>query len=273
VKRKKPAPDPSPERQMSARRPLILISPDYEAKGVEFGDASLSLSRKYAAAVVAAGGLPLVLAHSESREVIAEYVRRADGVLLTGGDDVNPELYAPGLRAAVKRLARTTPDGGLRDLSELLVIDEVFRQRKPLLGVCRGHQLLNVALGGALIVDLPTQKRSLVDHRRMDRKSEVVHSVRLTPGSALAKMTAHQSLGVNSTHHQAVGRVAPALRAVAVSEDGVVEGMEQKPGSQGLPFLLSVQWHPERLQDRYPEHRAIFAAFLAACRANSEKQL
>jgi putative glutamine amidotransferase len=254
-------------------KPLILISPDYEAKGVEFGDASLSLSRRYAVAVLAAGGLPLVLAHSESREVIAEYVQRADGVLLTGGEDVNPDLYAPGLRAAIKKLARTTPDGGLRDLSELLVLDEVFQQRKPLLAVCRGHQLLNVALGGALIVDLPTQRPSDVNHRRMDRKSEKVHSVRLTRGSALAKIAAHQTLGVNSTHHQAVGRVAPMLRAVAVSDDGVVEGMEHKPGSQVLPFLLSVQWHPERLQDRYPEHRAIFAVFLAACRANSEKQL
>jgi len=250
-------------------KPLILISPDYEAKGVEFGDASLSLSRRYAVAVLASGGLPLVLTHSESREVIAEYVRRADGVLLTGGEDVNPDLYAPGLRASIKQLARTTPDGGLRDLSELLVLDEVFRQRKPLLAVCRGHQLLNVALGGALIVDLPTQRPSDVNHRRMDRKSDKVHSVRLTRGSALAKIAAHQTLGVNSTHHQAVGRVAPALRAVAVSEDGVVEGLEQKPGSQWLPFLLSVQWHPERLQAEHPEHRAIFTAFIAASRANN----
>jgi len=250
-------------------KPLILISPDYEAKGVEFGDASLSLSRRYAVAVLAAGGLPLVLMHSESREVIAEYVRRADGVLLTGGEDVNPDLYAPGLRAAIKKLARTTPDGGLRDLSELLVLDEVFRQRKPLLAVCRGHQLLNVALGGALIVDLPTQRPSDVNHRRMDRKSEKVHSVRLTRGSVLAKIASRQTLGVNSTHHQAVGRVAPALRAVAVSKDGVVEGLEQKPGSQWLPFLLSVQWHPERLQAEHPEHRAIFTAFIAAGRANN----
>jgi putative glutamine amidotransferase len=253
--------------------PTILISPDYESKGVEFGDASLSLSRRYAAAILAAGGLPLTMAHTDSAAVIADYVRRADGVLLTGGEDVNPELHSPRLKQSLKALARVTPDGGLRDLSELMLVEEVFRQRKPLLGICRGHQLLNVALGGTLIVDLPTQKPSAIDHRQMNRKSEVVHSVRLTPGSALAKMAGHQILGVNSTHHQAVGRVAPMLRAAATSDDGVVEALEQKPGKHWLPFLLSVQWHPERLQDRHPEQRAIFAAFIAAVRANSVKQL
>jgi putative glutamine amidotransferase len=254
-------------------RPRILVSPDYAAKGVEFGDASLSLSRRYAAAIAAAGGLPFVLVPTSERELIADYVRACDGVLLTGGEDVNPELYAPGLPVRIKRLARLTPDGGLRDLAELLVLDEVFRQRKPLLGICRGHQVLNVALGGTLTVDLPTQRPSRVNHRQMDRRCEPVHSVRLTPGSALAKMAACSSLAVNSTHHQAVARVAPGLRAVAVSEDGVVEALEPQPSSEWLPFLLSVQWHPERLQGVHPAHRAVFAAFVAACRAQPTQKL
>jgi putative glutamine amidotransferase len=250
--------------------PLILITPDFEPKGVEFGDASLSLSRRYADAVREAGGLPLVLPHTANPRVLKESVARAQGVLLTGGDDVAPEIYAPGLPDRTRKLARVTPDGGLRDVSELLLLNEVFRQRKPLLCICRGHQMLNVALGGTLVVDLPTQRPGEVNHRQMDRKCEVVHSVRLTPGSLLAKMARRPTLGVNSTHHQAVDRVAPGLRAVAVSPDGVVEALEPDSEQFELPFLLSVQWHPERLRDRHPIHRRIFAAFVAAGRRQTK---
>lgn len=248
-------------------KPLILVSPDHSAKGAEFGDLSLSLSRRYALAVQAAGGLPFALNHSASRGIIAECVARADGVLLTGGDDVNPELYAPELPDEVKQLARMTPDDGLRDTSEMLVLQEVFLQRKPLLAICRGHQLLNVALGGTLIVDLPAQRPSGLSHGRMDRAMELVHEVTLEAGSALAAITGRTTLGVNSTHHQAVDRVAPGLVAVGHAEDGVVEALEQAPERRLLPFLLSIQWHPERLQAAHPEHRAIFTAFIAACGA------
>jgi putative glutamine amidotransferase len=246
-------------------KPLILISPDFHSKGVEFADASLSLSMNYTRAIEACGGLPLAMAHTVSKAQVAEYVRRSDGVLLTGGDDLNPSLYAGRITKALKTTVTQTADGGRRDLFELLLVDEVFRQRKPLLAVCRGHQLLNVALGGTLFVDLPTQKPSRVTHRQMNQSREKVHSVRLTRGSLLSKIARNHTLGVNSTHHQAVNRVAPALRVTARSPDGVVEGMEQKSGNHMLPFLLSVQFHPERLMDRYPEHRAIFEAFIQAC--------
>ena len=246
-------------------KPLILISPDHHNKGVEFSDSSLSLSRRYPEAIEACGGLPLTMAHTVSREQVADYVRRSDGVLLTGGDDLNPKLYATRLPAGLGAKAMVTQDGGRRDLFELLVLDEVFRQRKPLLAICRGHQLLNVALGGSLYVDLPTEKPSPIRHSQTDRNREVVHSVRLTRGSLLSKIARNQTLGVNSTHHQAVKKVAPALRVTARSTDGVVEGVEQAGNKKFLPFLLSIQFHPERLMDRHPEHRAIFEAFIQAC--------
>jgi putative glutamine amidotransferase len=148
----------------------------------------------------------------------------------------------------------------------LVLIDEVFRQHKPLLAICRGHQILNVALGGTLIADIPTQLRGALNHRQNEKKHEIVHEVRLTPGSILAKITSRQKLGVNSTHHQAVGQVAEPLEVAAVSQDGVIEGLALKPGgSRWLPFLLSVQFHPERLADRYPEHGSIFRVFTQAC--------
>src|SRR5215471_7483019 len=241
--------------------PLILISPDIESQGKEFEDLSISLSWRYQQALIDAGGLPLTLPATLSREVIGQCVRRADGVLLTGGDDIDPRLYANGLKESLRKTVAMTGDGGARDLRELLLIDEVFRQHKPLLAICRGHQVLNVALGGTLLADIPSQLPAALDHRRMDKRSQVVHEVRLTEGSLLAKIVRKPTLGVNSTHHQAVGKVAEALTVTAFSQDAVVEGLELKPDAAGaLPFLLSVQFHPERLADRYAEHQAIFGA-------------
>jgi len=246
--------------------PLILVSPDIETKGKEFKDLSISLSRKYQQALIQAGSLPMTMPATISPEVIAECVERSDGVMLTGGDDIDPSLYANGLSPRVRQTVEVTPDGGERDYRELLVINEVFRQRKPLLAICRGHQLLNVALGGTLLADIRCQKPGAMDHRRNDKRSEIVHEVQLTPGSILAKITTGPKLGVNSTHHQAVARVAPPLRVTAMSNDGIIEALELQPSGWGwLPFLLSVQFHPERLMDRYPQHSAIFSAFTRAC--------
>jgi putative glutamine amidotransferase len=256
------------------RPPLILISPSIEKEGAEFRDRSISLSEAYPRAVADAGGVPLTMPVGKSRQLIAECVRRCDGILLTGGDDIQPGLYGNGLPTALRRTVSTTPDGGERDLRELILIDETFRQHKPLLAICRGHQLLNIALGGTLIVDIRSQVPRALNHRRMDRRSEKVHEVRLTPGTLLFKITGQRSLGVNSTHHQAVGRVAQALQATGNSGDGVVESMELKPeAGRLLPFLLSLQFHPERLVDRYPEHRAIFRVFTQACLLHRKKNI
>jgi putative glutamine amidotransferase len=206
------------------------------------------------------------MAPTTSREVIAQSIARSDGVLLTGGDDIEPRLYGRQLPKRIGQTVNVTPDSGERDYRELLVIDEVFRQRKPLLAICRGHQILNVALGGTLVADIPSQRPRALSHGRNADRDQVVHDVRLTPGSLLAKITGGLKLGVNSTHHQAVARVAAPLRVTAASNDGMVEGLELKPGgSHWLPFLLSVQFHPERLVDRYPVHRAIFQTFARAC--------
>ena len=252
--------------QFMAKPPLILISPSIEAKGVEFHDRSISLSEAYPRAIADAGGIPLTMPMGQSRELIAECVRRSDGILITGGDDIEPSLYKERVPEDLRKTVDTTPDGGERDLRELILIDEVFRQRKPLLAICRGHQLLNIALGGTLYVDIPTEVPGAMNHGRMDKRSEVVHEVQLTRDSLLSKITGKRTLGVNSTHHQAVGRVAELLQVTAVSGDGVVESMELKPqAARLLPFMLATQFHPERLVDRYPEHRAIFLAFTQAC--------
>jgi len=252
--------------------PLILISASMQKAGAEFGDHSLSLSNRYALSVAAAGGLPWVLPNIPSPELIAAAVGRADGVLLTGGDDVQPKLYAQRLSPKLRRTV--SPPEPERDLAELQLIHEIFCQRKPLFAICRGLQILNVALGGTLIVDIPSQVPGALDHRRMDRKNQVVHEVELARGSLLAKITGQTKLGVNSSHHQAAGRVSKLLKVTACSADGIIEGLELRPDAiVEMPFLLAVQFHPERLSARHPEHRVLFGTFVAACAAQGRKLL
>lgn len=256
------------------RAPLILVSPDIESQGKEHCDRSISLSARYLDALTRVGALPLAMPSTISREVIAECVSRADGVLLTGGDDIEPRIYSARMPEKVRRTVNTTPDSGERDFRELLLIDEVFRQHKPLLAICRGHQILNVALGGTLVADIPSLRPGALSHGRNSQRDQIVHDVRLTPGSLLAKIVGGLKLGVNSTHHQAVARVAAPLRVTATSDDGMIEGLELKPGgSRWLPFLLSVQFHPERLVDRYPVHQAIFRWFAQASAASRNNML
>jgi putative glutamine amidotransferase len=249
-----------------ARLPLILVSPSIEKRGVEFHDVSVSLSCKYENAILQAGGIPFIVPSTTDRALLAEIVRRVDGVVLTGGDDINPGLYAKKLSRAVRKTIEQTPDGGGRDLREIILIDEIFRQRKPLLAICRGHQLLNIALGGALIADIRRQVPGALNHQRLDKPGDLVHEAALTPGSLLAKITGKQVLGVNSSHHQAVLEPAEPLVAVARSSDGIVEAMELRAdAARRMPFLLSVQFHPERLTERFAGHRAIFRRFIQAC--------
>jgi putative glutamine amidotransferase len=245
-------------------RPLVLITPCAERKGAEFLDRSLSLSDCYPRAILAAGGMPWVLPSWPAENIAAEAVRRCHGVMLTGGDDVQPKLYAKDLPPQLGRTV--SPADAVRDLWELLLIREVFRQRKPLLAICRGQQILNVALGGTLIVDIPTQVPRALNHRRLDRKDKIVHKVALTPGSILNKIMGKQTLGVNSSHHQSVGRLGGSLRVTAVSPDGVVEGVElAESARRRLPWLVAVQFHPERLFEKHDVFLELFRSFIRAC--------
>ena len=196
--------------------PVILISASTEKRGVEFSDVSISLSENYPRAILAAGGLPLILSCTLDPQLIAESVRLCDGVLLTGGDDVNPDIYWPTLPP---RLRKTVgPLDQRRDFRELLVIEEVFRQKKPLLAICRGHQLLNVALGGTLVVDIPKQIPRAIRNSRPDKKSAIVHEVQLTPDSLLARISGDLRLGVNSSiSNRGTFRFAPGQGVAPLS--------------------------------------------------------
>jgi len=235
------------------------------------GDASLSLALKYPLALKAAGAMPWLLPCIPEKIFIAEAVRRCAGVMLTGGDDLDPKLYTRRLPPGVARtIQRESPE---RDAFELALVGEVIRQRKPILGICRGHQLLNVALGGTLFADIKVQLPQARDHCRTDRKTRLVHEVKCEAGSLMARIVGRDRLGVNSTHHQAVARIAKPLRATAVTDDGIIEGLELCADDRGLvPYLLSVQFHPERLFERHAEHLNVFRSFVGACDRNGRSK-
>jgi putative glutamine amidotransferase len=253
-----------------ARPPLILVSPGIEKCGFEFNDLSVSLALRYESAVQSAGGIPVIAPVTTDHASLAEAVRRTDGVLLTGGDDINPALYEKNLSRKILKTVEQTPDSGARDLRELILIEEIFRQRKPVLAICRGHQMMNVAFGGKLLADIGQQLPEALNHRRMDRPLDLVHEAALTPGSLMFKICQTRVLGVNSTHHQAILEPAEPFTATARSRDGIVEAMELK--SDWLPFFLSVQFHPERLVQQHARYRKIFQEFVAACKKNTKRQ-
>ena len=252
-------------RRTRTSAPVILIAPGTQRKGAEFFDYSLTLSAAYPQAILAAGGLPWILPCTLPESRLAECVGLCNGVLLTGGDDVQPDLYHPA--DLPPELRKTVgPSDPARDWAELNLIRETFRQRKPLLAICRGHQILNVAFGGELIVDIRLELPGALNHGRMDRKDEVAHEVEVVEDSTLFRILRKKVLGVNSTHHQGVREAVPPLRPVAVSGDGVIEAMELGLADRGLlPYLMAVQFHPERLIQRYPEFLGIFRSFTSAC--------
>jgi putative glutamine amidotransferase len=187
---------------------------------------------------------------------------------LTGGEDLQPSLYCSRLPRRLKAtVKKTEPE---RDLFELLLIQEVFRQRKPLFAICRGHQLMNVAMGGTLLVDIGIQLRKSLNHSDIRNKCKPVHTIHVLKGSLLWSALRKETLSVNSTHHQAIDRLADIFHPTAVSPDGIIEATELAPAArQLLPWYLSVQFHPERLCFHYREFRALFTCFVKACNSAS----
>jgi len=216
----------------------------------------VAVNQAYVRAIQQAGLVPLIVPPSLSPHQARAIVDSVAGLLLSGGEDVDPALYG----AARHPLTQAAHAG--RDTTERALVDAARAARRPVLAICRGMQLLNVALGGTLVQDLATERPGALVHPRDDERTARVHDVAIVPGSRLAAATGDLAFGVNSLHHQAVDRLAPVLRATAHAGDGVIEAAET--GDDW--WVLAVQWHPEELlDDVQPWDRAIFAAFADAC--------
>lgn len=213
------------------------------------------VSESYLKSVQSAGGLPVMIPLSLSNPELDALLARLDGVLFPGGGDIDPQLFNGRPHAEVYGI---DPD---RDRVELYLARRAAELDKPFLGICRGIQVINVALGGTLYTHIPDQHPGAMRHTWYPDipREYLAHTVRLQSGVRLTSIMGNSSVETNSLHHQSVDQIAPALTSVAWAPDGVIEAVEL-PGHR---FGIGVQWHPENLQ-AYPAMRAIFAAFVHA---------
>lgn len=239
------------------KKPIIAITTS--TKRSDVGMQKAQLAQAYIDAVQEAGGIPVLIAASVPPEDAAPLADSVDGLLLTGGGDVSPDVY-DGLPCS-NLLFVDDP----RDALELALAKKFYEIDKPLLGICRGQQVMNIALGGTLYTDIPSQYDTLIGHQNPGpnvarTRREIVHEVSIVKGSMLWDIYQMDATGVNSFHHQAILKLADGLEETAHAPDGILEGIVD-PRKK---FFLGVQWHPEWLTYQ-PQTKALFSAFIKAC--------
>lgn len=233
-------------------KPVVALTAP--AKPVE-GMMRVRLNQAYVDAVRAAGMVPLIVPPLSESE-LAGVVQAVGGLVLTGGEDVDPAEFGE------TRHPKTQEPHRERDQCEIALARIARDMRIPTLAICRGMQVMNVALGGTLIQDIPSEQPSDIGHDRSADRRTRVHDVRVDPGSKLARALGGTDITVNSSHHQALDRVPAALRVTARAPDGIIEGAEWTGDDW---WMLAVQWHPEELvSDGELWDRRLFEEFAAA---------
>jgi len=231
-------------------KPIIGITPDVEKDDKHF------LRNDYMQAVIWSGGLPFIIPIGNEAD-IAQIVGLLDGLLLTGGNDIDPILFN---EEPHTHLGEVSPS---RDLFEIELARQMLAADRPILGICRGLQLLNVAVGGTLYQDLHQQNEgSMLQHLQKSPSTHPSHFVQLAKGSLLAEIAGSERIQVNSFHHQALKDVPSVFKVTGSTSDGIIEAVE----SVGENFVLGVQWHPELLATKGDAvSRRIFDRFVGAC--------
>ena len=234
---------------------LVGIVPSHVEEG------KVTINQDYLESVIRAGGTPVIFPLTDDRKCIYSLLDRVDGLLLTGGVDLDPAVYGEA------RMPCCGECSASRDSMELPLCWEALDRRIPVFAICRGMQLLSCVLGGTLYQDIPAQFGTGLQHTRHDMPADPVHQVEVIRDTLLSSVTGAGGLGVNSRHHQAIRDMGKGLKVSALSPDGLIEAVELP----GWPFVLGVQWHPESLSSRYPVHQKLFDVFIQACAAEKNK--
>jgi putative glutamine amidotransferase len=242
------------ECAMRKKPPLIGLTLDSEPAGGWSKMPWYAIRQNYFGAIAEAGGLPVALPHLP--ELAESYLERIDALVVTGGAfDIDPALFGATLRHATVSLKEA------RTQFELAVLQGALARDMPVLGICGGQQLLNVALGGTLIQHIPDAVPEALAHEQPNPRTEAGHSVAVAAGSLLHRVVGGTAMAVNSAHHQAALAVGAGVTISARAPDGVIEAIEDARKR----FCLGVQWHPEYHVD--PADHRIFHALIAAARA------
>ncbi|RDU38247.1 gamma-glutamyl-gamma-aminobutyrate hydrolase family protein [Neobacillus piezotolerans] len=234
------------------RKPVIGITAAYVKHNENME--GVYVHHDYHKTVAANGGIPIILPYINP-EMAFEMLGLVDAVILSGGEDVDPNLYG---QDPQRNLGRTILE---RDLVEIAIAKYAIEHDTPLLGICRGSQILNVALGGTLIQDIPSQAPESIQHTQKVARNKDSHWVSISPDSKLHQILGTDRVRVNSIHHQALDKVADDLRVVARSADGIVEAVEYAKPSR---FTVGVQWHPESLAPNDEAMNRLFKEFIAS---------
>lgn len=230
--------------------PIIGITLDQD-------DQKFFINHDYVGSIIQAGGIPLLIPFLRDPLMIQKLADQCDGLLLSGGADIDPIHYG---EEPSPFLGQIIPE---RDEIELKVFNLFRQQNKPVLAICRGCQLMNVAFGGNLYQDIPSQINSEVNHNQKAPRGYATHNIKIKKDSLLFHIMCEEKLRVNSYHHQSVKNVCLPLVASAVAVDGVVEAIE----STAHRFLLGIQWHPEGMAIVQDKHAMqLFSAFVDACK-------
>jgi len=238
----------------SARKPVSACTVAVTASIRPEGDTRrVRLTAAYVTALERAGLIPLIVPPLSSAEAAASVLDSVAGLVLTGGEDVDPARYGE------KRHEKVVSVNAARDATEAALVEEARARGTPVLAICRGIQILNVALGGSLVQDIPTQCESTIDHDEEGARTSRSHEISIEPGSLIAKAVGTEHCSVNSFHHQSVKRVADGMRVTARSPDGIIEGIESTDEDW---WAMGVQWHPEEMtESAEPWDRGLFKAF------------
>lgn len=241
-------------------RPIIGVTSDCNLgppteEGENVPVTGFCLRPTYINAVSQVGGLALILPINLEKDALEQMGQMVQGLLISGGGhDVDPCLYGETKLAQLGRINQERTD------FELAVTRIVLEMGKPVLGICNGLQVINVAAGGSLHQDIASQIKGSLSHRQSGPRDEVTHDVYILPGSQLREIIAKERIEVNSLHHQAVKGLGEGFRVNAVAADGVIEGIEKV----GAHFVMGVQWHPEDLCSIDPKMKALFSAFITS---------
>lgn len=231
-------------------KPIIGLFPSVDNEGDH------SLKALYVEAIEQAGGVPLIIPYLADKSDISYFIEICDGFCFTGGIDIDPARYGEEIDPLCGEISAS------RDEMELAYMQPILKSQKPVIGICRGAQVINVALGGTLYQDIPSMLGESFPHRQTEALLEYSHGVNIEVGTPLFELLKTERIRANSFHHQSVKALGDGLRVMARADDGIIEAFYL----EGHPYLMAYQWHPERLCARDRSAALIFESFIEAAK-------
>ncbi|MBE6895998.1 MAG: gamma-glutamyl-gamma-aminobutyrate hydrolase family protein [Ruminococcaceae bacterium] len=218
---------------------------------------TVKIQDTYVKTVECLGGIPIVIPYTDNESTLTKFTDICDGFIFTGGADVDPKHYGEEKKETCGVIQQ------YRDDLELRIFNVIIKKQKPIIAICRGIQIVNVALGGTLYQDIPTEKPSDIFHQQKEPKFAMSHDVEILKGTPLHSLIGAERMQANSFHHQAIKTLGKDLEIMATADDGIIEAVYLKSDR----YLRAYQWHPERIWAEDELNRRIFEDFISVCKA------